>query len=77
MGAAAQPSPPVETRRAVIGLRIRILLEEHGGEMRADEFCAEHRRRGWAFDDFSPARLGLADGDIIRWTGARLAGDAR
>lgn len=59
----------VETRREVIALRQLIIVAEAGGAMTAEEFCAEHRRRGWAFDDLSPARLGLKPDDIIRLRG--------
>lgn len=68
----------VETRREVIAFRQRIILMEAGGAMSVEEFCAEHRRRGWAFDDLSPARLGLPPDAILRLRGnsiVRLKGN--
>ena len=52
-------TPTVEHRQEIIAIRQTIIVIEAGGAITAEEFCREHRRRGWAFDDLTPARLGL------------------
>ena len=51
---------------AVINARLLLVVDEAGGEITAEDLCAELRRRGWAFDDLSPARLGMEPDAIIR-----------
>lgn len=46
--------------------RIKQVLAEHPDGISAGDLCAELRRRGWAFDDLSPAKLGLDPSTIIR-----------
>lgn len=54
-----------ETNREIIKERQRIILRNAGGEMTAQEFCDEHIRRGWAFPNLTPERMGLDDMDIV------------
>lgn len=56
----------IETDQRVIGFRIKLLVAEAGGMLRADDLCAELRRRGWAFADCCPEAMGLKPDDIIR-----------
>lgn len=52
----------------IIKERQRIILRTAGGEMTAKEFCDEHIRRGWAYPDLTPKRIGLNDTDVVRLT---------
>ncbi len=45
------------------------ILAEHPDGMSAEELCVELRRRGLAFDDLSPAGLGLEGKTILRLAG--------
>lgn len=58
-------SPTVETCTH----RITTILAEHPEGISADDLCAELRRRGLAFDDLSPASLGLEGKAILRLAG--------
>lgn len=52
----------------IIKERQMIILRSAGGKMTAKEFCAEHIRRGWAYPDLTPERIGLDDTDVVRIT---------
>ncbi|MEE9395285.1 MAG: hypothetical protein V3W41_22565 [Planctomycetota bacterium] len=57
-----------EANREIMKERQRIILRSAGGKMTAKEFCNEHVRRGWAYADLTPDRIGLEDTDIVRLT---------
>lgn len=46
--------------------RIQQVVREHPRGISARDLCAELRRRGWAFDNLTPATLGPNGDDILK-----------
>ena len=46
--------------------RIMGIVMQHPDGISAADLCDELVRHGWAHDDISPRKFGLADDDIVR-----------
>lgn len=56
----------METNKAVIDARVRIVLTAAGGEMTAQQFVDEHIRRGWMLPNATPDDMDMLPDDIVR-----------